>query len=1245
LTVRRGILLGAALAAVAVAAYVPAFTAGFVFDDHALVVGSAFVRGPFPALWLGSDAPDYLPLTWSTFWLEWRAWGDAAAAYHAANVALHAGAAVLLWRVLRALRVPGAWLGAAVFAVHPAAVESVAWISERKNTLSAVLFLASILAWVRAEDRAAAEGTERWTSARTASLLLFVAALLAKASVVMLPAVLLGIALWRGGRLRRAHAIAIAPFAAVAVGAGILAWSLQRLNAIGDAPFAARGAWERIGGAAWALLGYERTALIPVRLSFVYPDWPVPPSSPAFALPLLAIAAAAITAWRLRGRPWIRATAWAMGTHAVLVAPVLGLVDMSYLRVGPMSNHLQYLALMGPAALGGAALARLERWTGRAGAAALASVLVALLGVASFRRATTFSDDLTLWQTAVREAPGNAFAHKQLAATLASLGRGPEALAEIEAFARTTRDAAERHRARSVRFALLGRYDEAVAEGRQAERIRSDPDFRRDLGRRLVIAGRAGEAIEMLEPLVRGAPENVEYRYWLGIALTIAGRPGEAAAVLREASRLAPGDPRIADALASALRAEAGRSPRAAHEDGACLGGGVGGEGSAAVRQPDEIGLAARQRVAVAARRRVQDADRAVSGGEREGPIEGLALPSVIPGEMERRGEVQVGLRRAGLEPDGAVRRLGRGARIAAEQVHPRDGARDLRRPGVPRGGPLEERAPLLHPPRRRRRDAEVEVRLPLARVHRQRGGEEGLVAAPVREPGHDRRRADQRCTEDDGRRRGAHRCAEPPRPLTRRGDALRDEPGEPDRRHVEVAFRRHPEPGARERAGGEAREEHRHRHGEAADAQRQGDERDDRERRGGEAERAEGRVRPSDRERERRQSAQAVRPDRGEPGARNGHDRRGHVAQDGPHAEGGSPEVRDPDRGHDRDPPRQRLTRGPPLGPVVRQDHRPRRDEPLLREEAGEEDRAVQRRARPPRAGADEEQREQGERGEQVVTARDPGDGLRLERVQRPEERGRAGAGPARAGDAPQHQGREQRGRDRVEQDVPRVERARPRAERGVRRVREDCDRPPVPARRAPGRLPEVEIRAERLSQAREPGERRVRLDEDVVVPDEPQVHRAPEGDGRRERDRHGQRGAGPDGPCTHALCAGSRLAHFAWHLLQSDVWNDANDVGLRSYIAPRVSACVRPCATAGLAAAPEASVPGHCPAATMNSLLVFHRIAPSHPDACARWHERHITFSFPERGPVRALPSLRARAASSKRSVVPSSNGTSEV
>jgi protein O-mannosyl-transferase len=543
----------AVLLVVIAAVLAPALGAGFVFDDHGLVAGSAIVRGPLSSIWLGTDAPDYLPLTWTTFWLEWRLWGDAPAAYHALNLGLHAAAAVLLWRVLRSLGVPGAWLAAVLFAIHPVAVDSVVWISERKNTLSAVLFLASIAAWLRAEERVERGDGFAWTSLRTASLLLFAAAALAKSSVVMLPLVLLGIALWRRGALRRRDGALTLPFFAVALLAGLTTWWLQRSNAIGDAPMPVRDAGERLGGAGWALLSYAQKSLLPVGVAFVYPDWPVSPASPAFYLPLAAVGAAAFVLWRLRGRPWARAVRYGMGYHALMVLPVLGLVDMSYLRIGPVSNHLQYLALMGPAALAAAALARAGAEARRPGPIAVAVVAVALLGIVSFGRARTFASDLTLWQAAVSDSPGNAFAHKQLAATLGSLGRGAEALDQIEAFGRTTRDAAEGHRARSVRFAFLGRYDEAVAEAREAERLRPDPEFRRDLGRRLVTVGRAGEAIELLEPLVRGAPENVEDRYWLGVALAQAGRGADAAEVLREAARLAPGDEQIAAALASVL--------------------------------------------------------------------------------------------------------------------------------------------------------------------------------------------------------------------------------------------------------------------------------------------------------------------------------------------------------------------------------------------------------------------------------------------------------------------------------------------------------------------------------------------------------------------------------------------------------------------------------------------------------------------------------------------------------------------
>jgi hypothetical protein len=550
-------LLAGSLVLAVVAAHAPALRAGFVFDDVPLVLTSPSVHGPLSSVWLGSDAPDYLPVTWSVFWLEWRLWGASPVGYHAASVLMHACVALLLWRVLKALDVKAAWLGALIFAIHPVAVESVAWISEQKNTVSAIALLGSVLAWLAAERRDRT-GPATWNAARTGALLLFAVAVLSKSSVLMAPFVLLGILFTRRGSPRRADILLISPFIAVALAAGVATWVIHRANALGDVPLAARGVAERLGGAAWALVRYAQTAFVPVGVGFVYPEWPAMPSSAAFYVPALIVLASAAMLWWLRDRPWVRAVALALGYQALMLVPVLGIVDMSYLRVGPMANHLQYLALMGPSTLLGVALASLVRRLGSAGGV-VAALGVALLATASFQRAREFSDDLTLWTAAVRDAPGNAFAHKQRAAALAEAGRSAESLDEIEAFAQTTRDPAERHRARSVRFGLMGMFQESVAEARSAEAIRVDPQFRKDLARRLVLANLPAPAIELLEPILPGAPDDVETRLWLGLALLQVGRRSDAVAVLGPAALLAPTDERVAQALASARSAA---SPR-----------------------------------------------------------------------------------------------------------------------------------------------------------------------------------------------------------------------------------------------------------------------------------------------------------------------------------------------------------------------------------------------------------------------------------------------------------------------------------------------------------------------------------------------------------------------------------------------------------------------------------------------------------------------------------------------------------
>jgi len=139
---------GAALIAVVVAAvYWPSLHGDFLLDDEILVSQNNLIRAPDGLLrfWFTTQAADYWPVTNSTFWLEWRVWQANPAGYRVTNIVLHILDSVLIWLILQRLAIPGAFLAALLFAVHPVNVESVAWIAQRKNVLSLLFFLLSIL--------------------------------------------------------------------------------------------------------------------------------------------------------------------------------------------------------------------------------------------------------------------------------------------------------------------------------------------------------------------------------------------------------------------------------------------------------------------------------------------------------------------------------------------------------------------------------------------------------------------------------------------------------------------------------------------------------------------------------------------------------------------------------------------------------------------------------------------------------------------------------------------------------------------------------------------------------------------------------------------------------------------------------------------------------------------------------------------------------------------------------------------
>ncbi|MGA8889962.1 MAG: tetratricopeptide repeat protein [Anaeromyxobacteraceae bacterium] len=532
-------------------AWWPAFRAGFVWDDRTLLLDSPLVRGPLAPIWLGTDAPDYWPLTWTSFWAEWRLWGTDPAPYHALNVVLHLVASLLLWRLLRALRIPGAAVAGLLFAVHPVAVESVAWVSERKNVLSGVFFFASLLAWARFD-----EGGRRREG--VASLVLYLLALLAKTSVVMLPFVQLGIALWRRGTVTRRDLARTGPFFALSAAFATLTIWVQGANVV-RGEVAARGMAERIGGAGWALLSYAQKAFVPFDLALVYPRWPADPRSMAWWLPTVVVLAASAAVLVLGRRAWARPVAFALGYHALMVLPVLGLLDMAYFSVAPVSNHLQYLALAAPCALAGAGLAQLH---GRMPAVAvgLGAAAAIALGTWTFHRSAAFENELRLWTQAVRDAPGSFYAALSLAQELGANVSMGEAVGVLHAFETRSSDEADRHLARAHALVFLRRPTDAGAEAIAADALRPDVQRQIELGRFLVTASHAPEAVGFLADRAERYPRSADLRYWLAAALWRTGRPEEARKVVEDGLRAAPQDRKLREA-AKIFRGPPGGKP------------------------------------------------------------------------------------------------------------------------------------------------------------------------------------------------------------------------------------------------------------------------------------------------------------------------------------------------------------------------------------------------------------------------------------------------------------------------------------------------------------------------------------------------------------------------------------------------------------------------------------------------------------------------------------------------------------
>jgi len=469
------------------------------------------------------------------------------------NVLLHAANAWLVWRILARTGVRGAWVAAAIFALHPVHVESVAWIIELKDVLSGLLYLLALLAYTRF----VAEG--RWRS-YALSLALFAAAMLSKSAVVTLP-LAIGLWLWcKRGRLVRGDVVRLAPMLALATAMALVDVVLVRRFQTDHFDFSIV---ERLLIASRALCFYAGKLAWPSELIPIYPRWTIDAAAGWQWLYVVAVVAA-ISLAALGRRRLGRGPLAAASYFVVTLLPTLGFVDFSFMDRSLVADRFQYLASIGPIALavGGAAWASehfsLRPWVARAGDT---GVLLAL-GMLTWRQGHVYTNEETYYRAILAGNPDCSVAHDNLGAALGRLGQLDEAIQHLEESLRLKPDSALAHDNLATALADRGRTDEAIQHYEESLRLMPDSAQTHDnLALVLAHRGRLDEAIQHYQEALRLKPDYAKAHNNLGAALEARGRTDEAILHYEEALRLNPDYARARSNLAN-IRARRGQSAR-----------------------------------------------------------------------------------------------------------------------------------------------------------------------------------------------------------------------------------------------------------------------------------------------------------------------------------------------------------------------------------------------------------------------------------------------------------------------------------------------------------------------------------------------------------------------------------------------------------------------------------------------------------------------------------------------------------
>jgi len=578
-------LLGLALVTAVVAAYLPALQAGFVWNDDTYLTENRTLDGieGLRLIWTEPKANEqYYPMVFTSFWVEKHLWSLQPFGYHLVNVLLHAGSALLLWGLLVRLGLPGAWFAAALFALHPLGVESVAWITERKNTLSLFLSLLAIHAWYSfleartkaaepKKKRRAVRAAEPWSRSPTAFYALAFAcltlALFAKTTACVVPAVLLVLAWWSKGSEGLIVSSDVRPlFPLFTIGAFL---ALQTAWLERTVVQAAGSEWEigpagRVVLAGQTALFYAGKLFFPAKLAFIYERWNVDPRDLRQWLEAAGVLGLVAAAWLLRRRVG-RGPLTSLLLFLGVLVPAMGFFNVYAMRYSWVADHFAYQAL---AVFAACTVCAAASWIAPLGiaprriAAALGLAVLAVLASRTHAQSRSYRNEETLWRDTLERSPSCFMCETNYGNWLMEKGREVEAVPHFEkslslkpdnvpALLNLARieeqggrlDAATDHLRAALRIApqdttvlinlatvstKSGRIDEAIASYEEALRLGASesPIAHNGLGAALMQRGRVTEAIEQFREALRLDPDYAYARANLERALSIPGGPG-----------------------------------------------------------------------------------------------------------------------------------------------------------------------------------------------------------------------------------------------------------------------------------------------------------------------------------------------------------------------------------------------------------------------------------------------------------------------------------------------------------------------------------------------------------------------------------------------------------------------------------------------------------------------------------------------------------------------------------------------